>query len=47
MFGGDNDLNFYPPDGCWTSYPSSYPYVDIPKEFIADDYEVFQVIKTV
>jgi len=43
IFGGGHDLSFYPPN--WTSYPSSYPNVDIPKQFNVDDYEVFQVIK--
>ncbi|EXX68285.1 hypothetical protein RirG_106590 [Rhizophagus irregularis DAOM 197198w] len=44
IFGRGIDLNLY--KNVWYSDKSvSYPKIDIPKKFIADDYEVFQVIK--
>ncbi|GBB89069.1 hypothetical protein RclHR1_15720003 [Rhizophagus clarus] len=44
IFGGGNDLRFY--NGIWYSDKiCSYPKIDIPQKFKADDYEVFQVIK--
>ncbi|RIA81643.1 hypothetical protein C1645_881501 [Glomus cerebriforme] len=46
IFGYGSDLYS---DSCWhgggDGYCSSYPKVDIPENFNADDYEVFQVIK--
>ncbi|RIA97567.1 hypothetical protein C1645_732398 [Glomus cerebriforme] len=41
---GKNDLtmNF---DGIWSSTKSTYPYLNIPRNFEVDDYEVFQIIK--
>jgi hypothetical protein len=44
IFGKGIDLNFF--KGTWYSdKPVSYPKIDIPTKFIADDYEVFEVIK--
>ena len=44
-FGGGCDLKFY--NGYWYSYHRSYSYpkLNIPGQFYADDYEVFQVVK--
>jgi hypothetical protein len=45
VFGNGNDLNLY--NGTWHSNAKangSYPYIGIPANFKADDYEVFQVI---
>jgi hypothetical protein len=46
IFGGGSDLEFY--RGTWhcdTNNGCSYPKFDIPSNFKADDYEVFQVVK--
>src|SRR6266542_5298008 len=49
-FGGGHDL-YYNYNGTWynnsnTNYTySSYPNIYIPQNFVAEDYEVFQVIK--
>ncbi|GBB93014.1 hypothetical protein RclHR1_00210010 [Rhizophagus clarus] len=33
------------PNGEWSSYPNSYPDINIPRNFKIDDYEVFQILK--
>ncbi|CAB4393427.1 unnamed protein product [Rhizophagus irregularis] len=44
FFGfGDLYVNYYP--GVWYSYIHSYPTLNLPSSFSADDYKVFQVIK--
>jgi TLD len=44
IFGGGNDLRFY--NGIWYSNDiNSYPKMNIPRRFRAQDFEVFHVIK--
>jgi hypothetical protein len=44
FFGyGDLYVNYHP--DVWYSYMHSYPTLNLPSSFSADDYEVFQVIK--
>jgi hypothetical protein len=47
MFGGGHDLYYYQSNNWYSnsSSNSSYPKIDIPAKFKAEDYEVFQVIK--
>ncbi|GBB93084.1 hypothetical protein RclHR1_21010002 [Rhizophagus clarus] len=47
LFGGGNSDLIYHNNGAWKSKnPISYSRIDIPSNFRADDYEVFQVINT-
>ncbi|POG78972.1 hypothetical protein GLOIN_2v1472655 [Rhizophagus irregularis DAOM 181602=DAOM 197198] len=41
---GSNDI-MVTRDGKWSSVTNSYPNINIPRNFVIDDYEVFQVIK--
>jgi hypothetical protein len=48
LFGKINNCSndiMMTPNGEWSSYPNSYPDINIPRNFEIDDYEVFQVIK--
>ncbi|RIA97560.1 BTB/POZ domain-containing protein [Glomus cerebriforme] len=48
LFGKINNCSndiMMTPNGEWSSYPNSYPNLNIPRNFKIDDYEVFQVIK--
>jgi hypothetical protein len=48
LFGTINNCSndiMMTPNGEWSSYPNSYPDINIPRNFKIDDYEVFQILK--